>query len=442
MSGTGNHGTTRRRFLQHTTTLSTAALAAPAFVPAAALGQGDRPAPSERITLGVIGTGSRGRFLIDRFLKQPDTQIVAVADVDKRHIPPARDRINDHYDNTDCATFGDFRDLLGRDDIDAVIVATPDHWHGLIAVAAAHAGKDIYCEKPLANTIPESRAIVDAVEKNNRILQVGSHERSTDNCRRACELVRNGYIGQPQTLRINLPDDDGHHRRAKALDTVPPEMPVPEGFDYDFWLGHTPKVPYTEKRCHRLWRFNLRYGGGEMTDRGAHVIDIGQLGAGKDHTAPVKLEATGDRNPDSLFDTFWNYRFEAAYADGLRLIGTTDKPRGVRFEGSDGSIFVHIHGGHLEADPASLLNETLSDNDQSLGRSPGHQHNFLDCVKSRTEPMAPARAGHHTAVICHLANIAMLAGRKLRWDPENEQVTNSDHANRLVSPTMRPPWSL
>ena len=223
---------------------------------------------------------------------------------------------------------------------------------------------------------------------------------------------------------------------------VPDTMPVPEPFDYGFWLGHTAEVPYTERRCHFWWRFNLSYGGGEMTDRGAHVIDIGQLGAGKDHTGPVRLSASGSRDADSLYNVFWDYAFEAEYADGLKLVGTTDKPRGVKFEGTDGWIFVHIHGGKLEAEPKSLLKQEIGDDGTSLGRSPGHQRNFLDAVKSRNEPMAPAHAGHHTAVICHLTNMAMLAGEPVDWDPDNEQATNSEHVNRLLSPTMREPWSL
>ncbi|MBX6311623.1 MAG: Gfo/Idh/MocA family oxidoreductase [Isosphaeraceae bacterium] len=435
-------GSTRRDFLQRAAAVSAGAIAFPTLIPASALGRDGVAAPSERIVMGCIGTGGRGRGLIKMFMDQPDVQLVAVCDVDAAQRQRAVDQVNERSGHPDCRSYHDFRELIGCDDIDAVIVATPDHWHALATVAAAEAGKDIYCEKPLANTITEGRAIVDAVARNQRILQTGSHERSTPSIRFACELVRSGRIGRVHTVRINLPDDDKHHRQAKDLDHLPPEVPTPPGFDYDFWLGHTPRVPYTEGRTHFWWRFNLAYGGGEMTDRGAHVIDIAQLGLGTDTTGPIMFEAKGYRNPESLYDVFWGYEFVNTYANGVKLIGSTQGPRGLKFEGEDGWIFIAIHGGRLEASPSSLLDETLGRDAVHLGRSPGHQRNFLDSVKSRREPLAPAEVGHRTASICHLNNIAMLTGRKLIWDPEAEQVTNCEEANRLLSPTMRKPWTL
>lgn len=443
MSSHRTHHTTRRQFLKHGSMASAAALAAPTFVPASALGKEGRPAPSERIAMGAIGAGGRGSRLIREFLKENGAQLVAVADVDRRHLRSAQEKINKENGDHGCRAYEDFRPLLAREDVDAVTVATPDHWHALVSVAAAEAGKDIYNEKPLANSVVESRAILDAVRRHGRVLQVGSHERSADNTRYACELVRNGYIGKLKTLRVNLPDDQAHHKKARSVEGIPPTMPVPDAFDYNFWLGHTPAAPYTEKRCHFWWRFNLSYGGGEMTDRGAHVIDIAQFGAGKDHTGPVKIKARGERDANSLYDTFWDYHFEGTYADGLKLIGSTDKPRGVKFEGTQGWIFMHIHSNALEAHPESLLKQKIGPNEIHLGRAANHQRNFLNAVRSRTQPLAPAYAGHHTAVICHLNNIAMLtANQTLEWDPRTEQVTNSAPANALLGPTMRKPWSL
>jgi predicted dehydrogenase len=392
--------------------------------------------------MGCIGTGGQGTGNMRNFMNNPDVQVVAVCDVDKSHMDAAVAEVNKHYGTESCAAYRDFRELLARDDIDAVSVGTPDHWHALVSIAAARAHKDIYCEKPLTNSVAEGRAVVDAVRENGRVLQTGSHERSTESIRYACELVRNGRIGVLKRILINLPCSDGHHQEARALTSIPDPEPVPEGLDWDFWLGHTPEVPYTPRRCHFWWRFILSYGGGEMTDRGAHVIDIAQLGAGMDGTTPVHYEATGVQTPGSLYNTFWDYRFVNRYASGLELVGTTDDPRGLRFEGDEGWIFVQIHGGALKASKESLLSEKIGDDEVHLGRSPGHHRNFLDCVKSREDPFAPVEAGYHTAAICHLNNIAMLTGGKLEWDPAGETVKGNADAQRLLAPTMRPPWKL
>jgi predicted dehydrogenase len=435
---------TRREFLQRTGA-GAAALGAAYFVPAHVLGGGGATPPSDRIVMGTIGVGGMGRGNTNMFLSQPDTQLVAVCDVDERHLARGQDLVNKHYGNQDCATYRDFRELLAREDIDAVVVATPDHWHALAAIAAANAGKDIYCEKPLANSIGEGRAIVEAVTKNNRILQTGCHERAGDNARFACKLVRDGYFGKVHTVEINLPTDDRHHQRCRAVKDVPPPMDVPEGFDFDFWLGHTPQVAYTEKRCHFGWRFILSYGGGEMTDRGAHVIDIAQLGLGTDRTGPVEIRATGTRNEKSLFNAFWDYEFENVFESGVRMLGKSAGPRGLKFVGDEGWIFVHIHGAVLESEPESLLEDMGMPYQDSPkpDREPHilNRRNFLDCVKSRDEPFSPPEVGHRTATLCHLNNIAMLVGQPLKWDPVAERFDN-DQANALVTPKMREPWTL
>ncbi len=432
--------TTRRDFLQ-LTAASSAVVATPYFVPSGVLGR-QAVKPSERLTIGCIGTGGRGRALLNSFLNEKDCQVLAVCDVDSAHLQMGKQVVDKRSGNADCSTYNDFRELLAREDLDAVIVATPDHWHALASVAAARANKDIYCEKPLANSVGEGRAICEAVKKNNRILQTGSHERSRSNCRLAGELVRNGRLGKVHTVRINMPTDQGHHNQVKAMREVPGTMKVPDGFDYNFWLGHTPEVPYTPRRCHFWWRFILAYGGGEMTDRGAHIIDIAQLGLGTDETGPVKFEAQGWNNQNGLYDACMDYQFTNTYQNGVRLIGSTRGPRGLKFEGTDGSLFVHIHGGKLTAQPAALLKETAQESRVSLGRSPGHARNFLDCIKSRQEPLASAEVGHRTATICHLNNIAMKLGRPLNWDPKAERVIGDDEANALLMPNMREPWTL
>ncbi len=449
----------RREFFRKTAGSTTAALLGfPYIISSTALGNENRPAPSDRIVMGCIGLGGQGTYNLQAFLNQPDTQVVALCDVNKGSddydmlyqfkgttagLEPALERVESFYAEQTtsgsykgCDTYHDFRDLLARKDIDAVTVCTPDHWHGLISIAAAKAGKDIYCEKPLTNTIVEGRAVTNAVKRYERILQTGSHERSNHSVRYAAELIQNGRIGKLHTIRVNMPIDNDV--------AIPPQktMPVPPGLDYDFWLGPTPWAPYTKKRSHFWWRYILSYGGGEMTDRGAHIIDLAQLVLGMDNSGPVEFSGIGEAPRDGLFNTFIKYNYQCRYANGVQLIGKYDQPRGIKFEGDDGWIFIHIHGGRLEAEPKSLLQEIIEPGEIHVGRSPGHQRNFLDSVITRQQPMACAETGHRTASICHLLNIAMLTEQKLQWDPKLEQITNSPEANKMVAPPMRSPWRL
>ena len=410
-----------------------AAVALPAIVPSSVFGA---EAPSNLIVMGCIGVGGRGTGNMRSFLNSPGVRVVAVCDVDERHRNRARGIVDAKYGSRDCFSCNDFRELLARNDIDTVTVCTPDHWHALISIAAAKAGKDIYCEKPLANSVAEGRAVCDAVTRYGRVLQTGSQERSGHNARFASELIRNGRIGKLHTARVNLPV--GHQRQ------IAPQapMPVPPGFDYNMWLGPAPWAPYTPKRCHVMFRYILDYSGGEMTDRGAHVLDLVQLGLGTDDTGPVEISGRGSQAPDGLFNTFVEYNFQCRYANGVQLIGQSAGRRGIKFEGSDGWIFIHVHGGRLEAEPQSLLREKIGPNEISLGRNHGHHRNFLDAVRERVQPFATAEIGHRTASICHLVNIAMLLERKLKWDPDKEQVLGDSHANQMVAPSMREPWHL
>ena len=434
---------TRRGFLKRAAGAAAAGAAFPAIIPASALGADGATAPSNRIVMASIGVGGQGRHDMRALMSLPDVQMVAVCDVDANHRAEARRMVEEYYANradrtayAGCAEYNDFRDALARDDIDAVMLAPPDHWHAVMSVAAAKAGKDIYCEKPLANSIPEGRAVVDAVRRYRRVFQTGSHERSRDNARFACELVRNGRIGKLHTIRVNMPVDNHG-----PIENQPP-MPIPEGFDYDLWLGPAPYEPYTEKRCHFWFRYILDYSGGEVTDRGAHIIDLGQLGNNTDHTGPISAEGEGWFPPDGLFNTAMEYKFQFEYANGVRMIGESKAPRGIRFEGDAGWVFIHIHGGDLQAEPASLLREVIGPNEIRLGRSRGHHIDFIENVKTRGECKAPVEAGYHTGIMCHMANIAMRLGRKLRWDPEKEQFINDDEANRMMIPSMRSPWTL
>jgi len=428
----------RRAFLK-----SAAAVAAvPAFVPARVLGADGAAAASNRIAMGLIGIGGQGGYHLRCLTGFQDVQVTALCDVDAGHLKAAADHVESAYAEArkagsfkGCATYKDFRELLARDDLDAVLIATPDHWHAAIAIAAMEAGKDVYVEKPISVCVAQGRAVCDAARRYRRVLQVGSHERSRANARFACELVRNGRIGELRRVQINMPLDQGRGG-------IPPQpvMPVPEGLDWNLWLGPAPWVPYTEKRCHFWFRYIMDYAGGEMTDRGAHILDLAQLGMGMDESGPVEVEGQGSRPSEGLFDTFMKYHFVYRYAHGVEVVGTDQGPRGLRFEGTKGWVFIHIHGGNLEAEPASLLKETIGAGEIHLGRSPGHHQDFLAAVRNRGQVMAPPEAGHRTATLCHLANIAMLTGRKLAWDPVRERITNCPEADRLLARPAREPW--
>ena len=432
----------RRQFLRGAAALSAGVVAGfPAIVPSSALGKDGAVAPSNRLALGVIGCGGRGMANTNDFLNFPEMQIVALCDVDERQITSGRksDAVRKKIGDAEkLKLHRDFREICARKDIDIMLVATPDHWHGLASCEALKNGKDVYCEKPLANSVAEGRAIADAVKKHNRVLQTGSQERSGPNARYAAELVRNGRIGKVHTVTITLPDDQAQHKKAKAYEGVPKGLPVPKELDWSQWLGHTPMVPYHPDRCHFMWRFILAHGGGEMTDRGAHVIDLAGLGLNTDDTGPIEFEAHGKQTPDSLYDTFWDYNFNCTYANGVKMVGTNQGARGIKFEGTDGWIFIAIHGGKLTASKPELLKETIGAKEIQLGRTPHHKRNFLDCVRSRQQPFAQAETGHRTASICHLINLSMkLGGKKLAWDPKAERITNDASANQYLLPKMR-----
>ncbi|QGJ70491.1 putative dehydrogenase [Planctomycetales bacterium 10988] len=434
--------TTRRTFLKQSAAVAGLSQA-PYFVSSSVFAKPNRPAPSDRITVGCIGLGGKGRRNMTEFAKEPDSEVVALCDLDQAHLKLAQETLAGVKGSpTVSKVTRDFREIVSDSGIDAVSIATPDHWHALTTIAAAKAGKDIYCEKPLANSVMEGRAMCEAAQQHKVVLQTGSHERSRSTIRYACELALNGYLGEIHTIRIQMPTDQAHHMQARELVSMPKKQEVPEGFDYDMWLGHTAEVPYYEERCHFWWRFQLAYGGGEMTDRGAHILDIAQMALGKDRSGPVRFEAKGTRNESGLYDAFMDFQFVNTYDNGVKVVGDNSGPRGLELIGSDGKIFIAIHGGKLTADPVSLLDINLAKEDYILGRSPGHFRNFLDCVKSREEPVATGEFGHRTSTICHLNNIAMITGRTLEWDPEREVVLNDPEANGMLLPKMRHPWSI
>jgi len=306
----------------------------------------------------------------------------------------------------------------------------------VMAMAATKAGKQIYCEKPMTLTIAEGRAMVEAVRRYGVVFQTGSHERSNGKVRFACELVRNGRIGKLERIIAPL----GPNNRENPVGWKP--MPVPAGFDYDMWLGPAPWAAYHKDRCLYKFRFIRDYSGGQTTNLGAHSLDMGQWGNGTDDTGPVEVEDTGGRFPrKGLFNTATGVSFRARYANGVELICKTDPAKwtGVRFEGSEGWVEV---GKRFETHPESLARSVIGPDEIHLYESSNHQRNFLDCIKSRREPAAPVETGHRSATVCHLGNIAMLLGRKLRWDPVKERFLNDDEANRLLDRPRRAPWRI
>jgi predicted dehydrogenase len=412
-----------------------AAFVFPAIIPSSARGADGTVAPGNRIALGFIGTGDHGRNVnIRNFLVNADAQAVAVCDVDPVNRDAARDMVSKKYGNNDCATYKDFRDVLARADIDAVMISTPDHWHVPIAIAAAKAGKDIECEKPTL-AIREGRILCETMKRYGRVFQWSTEDRAVDVYHRMCELVRNGRIGKVHTIRVELPS---------GPDTPgdPTPMSVPEGFDYDMWLGPAPWAPYTKGRCHWNFRWIQDYSGGMLTDWGAHLLDGAQWGNDSEHTGPVEVEGKGEFWPDGLYNTAKDFRIEYKYADGVRLIVTSGTPS-LRFEGSEGWIGNRGWRAPLQAEPKSILDSVIGPNEIHLYTCPaGEQRNFLDCVKSRKDCYFPPEIGQRCFTIAHIGNISMLLGRKLRWDPQKEQFIDDEQANRMLSRAMRSPWSL
>ena len=448
----------RRRFLK---TISTAALAAPYFVPSTVFGA---DAPGNSINIGCIGTGFQWAIDASAFLAIDDVRIVAVCDVDRSRCELAKQVVEDSYAKssptgkyTGVDMYHDFRDLISRSDIDAVAIATPDHWHALIAIAASNADKDIYCQKPLTHNIGEGRMLSDTVRRNGTVFQTGSQQRSMPNFLFACELVRNGRIGELRTVEVGLGGPGGNN--------VPPlKMPAPEGFDYSSWLGPAPWAEYTEKRCHYNFRNISDYAYGLVTDWGAHHCDTAQWGMGTDHTGPVRVEGSAVYYTDGLYDTPKSFSYTCTYKNGVTL-HIADGSRlklGIKFIGSTGWVFITrgMEGiGEISAEPESILSSLIGPDEIKLYRhktsrnripwKPGNIHNtimhyinFIDCIRTRQETAAPVEVAHRSASLCHLGRIAMELGRPLRWDPDKERFINDPEADRMLTRSMRSPWHM
>jgi predicted dehydrogenase len=410
----------------------------PSLIPASALGGAGAVAPSERVTVGCIGVGSHGTGMnLRSYLAQADARVVAVCDVDAHRLENARKMVDAKYGGADCAVYGDWREVIARDDIDAVMISTPDHWHVPMSVAAIKAGKDVQCEKPTL-TIQEGRYLSDVVSQYGAVFQTSTEDRAIAVYHRMAELVRNGRIGKLHTIRVELPTGHSVHNEYGGLTGPQP----PDWFDYDMWLGPAPEAPYHPGRCHWNFRWIFDYSGGMLTDWGTHLLDTAQWGNDTERSGPVAIEGHGDFGDDTLYNTAKTYRIESTYANGVTLIVESGNPS-IRFEGTEGWVGNRGWRGPLQAEPPGLVNEQIGPGETHLFTCPGGEHrNFLDCVKSRKDPYFPAEIGHRCSSLCHLGNIAMITGRKLRWDPDTERFADDDAANRMRSRAMRSPWHL
>jgi predicted dehydrogenase len=397
--------------------------------------QGGKIAANERINLACIGTGgSKGGFRqglgVTRGLsRQPGVQVVAVCDVERQHREEAATRFG-----PECRAHDDFREVLRRRDIDAVVIGTPDHWHTLIAIAAMRAGKDVYCEKPLTLFIEEGRQIVKTQKQTRRVFQVGSQQRSDGRFRLACELVRNGRIGKVRRVEARLPNGS----RGGPFEV----QPVPEGFDWEMWLGPAPMTDYIRQRTHGSFRHWYEYSGGMMTDWGAHHLDIIQWGLGMDGSGPIAVESVGELPAMARgFNCAVSFEVTYTYPQDITVVATHRGENGVRFEGEGGWIFVSR--GRIEASDPRLLEEPLPSSATRLYVSENHARNFIECVRSRQDPICTAEVGHRSVSVCHLGNISLrLGGRRLEWDPAAEKFRGDAEAQAMVNRPMRAPWKL
>jgi len=430
----------RRHFLK----AAAVSAAAPTIVPSSVFA---RPAPSDVIQFGCIGVGRQGQGdmqeLIYRGL-ETGARVVAVCDADSHRLEDAQwlaEKIYTVETGKDASktvrAHRDFREVLARKDVDGVLIVTPDFWHAAHAVAAAEAGKDIYLEKPLTYSIAEGRKLVQTVRKNKRILQVGSQQRSSIHFLMACEIVRNGRIGKLQSIRVWVPEDVGQGD--------PKPEPVPPNLNYDAWMGPTAEAPFTEDRVHPQtsyerpgWLQIEPYCLGMVTGWGSHMMDIGQWGNGTDLTGPISVEAKAEFPDRGLFDVHTKFKAEAVYANGVRMLMETGDPAGVRFEGDKGWVFVQR--GAIKASDPEILKWKPGQGDVKLIQSGNHMKNFLEAVRTRTDPAAPVEVGHRSNSICIMTHIAMKLGRKLAWDPVAERFVNDEEANRRLDYPHRRPW--
>lgn len=448
----------RREYLKKTGLGAAGIIAVPSIVPASVLG--GKEAPSNKITIAQIGCGRIARSHdLPGTMQHDVAKVVAVADCDLNRAKEGKELVDKYYSEgkglkMDTKVYQDYRELLIDDSIDAVIISTPDHWHAQPAIEAALAGKDIYIQKPTSLTIAEGRALADVIRIKGTILQVGTQQRSSPQFRIAAELVRNGRIGKLHTVRIGLPGDP-------AGPDVP-EMPIPEHLDYDMWLGSTPEIFYTETRVHPHegysrpgWLRCEQFGAGMITGWGQHHIDAAHWGMNTEYTGPVEIESVAEFPRNGMWDVHGDFMVKARYEDDVMMFISGGYTNGIRFEGTDGWIFVSrgnyqatasdpsaqaANAKALDASDPRILKSEIGKNEIQLRVSTEHHLDWLESIQDRKDPICTAEVGHRTCSTCLISHIAMKLGRKLHWDPANERFRGDDEANAMLSRNQRRPW--
>ena len=443
----------RRNFIKQAGIAASAIISVPTIIPAACVGKSGRTAPSDKINLAIIGAGNQATNDVMDFLADDRVVVTLICDVNKKSDgywdgrvagrEYIRDVVNGYYSKkferryNACSDMEDFREVISRKDIDAVEIATPDHWHAIPVLMAAAAKKDIYCQKPLSLTIAEGRAMSDAVKHHNVVFQTGSQQRSNPNFSRICELVRNGRIGKLETVICGLPAGTPDYGKKAHLTDI---VPVPKGFNYELWLGPAPFAEYAPCRTHVNFRWILDYSGGQITDWGGHHPDIAHWGMDTELTGPVKIQnARAKWAEHPHYNTATDFYFECIYENGVKMIVKSGSDFGVTFIGTEGKVWSSREKHTLE--PESLKDEIIGSNEIQLYKSDNHFRNFIDCVISRRETIAPVEVAHRSITIAHLGNIAMKLGKDLEWDPKTERILNVYEANEMLSRPMRETWN-
>jgi predicted dehydrogenase len=428
----------RRDFVKRSVSVVAGAFVIPQILPSSAFGMGRRIAPSDRIVIGSIGLGSQGTSNLKDFLKlKSGLQFVAVCDVDKLHLASAKETIDLANKNSDCRIYGDYREFLEKEKLDAVSIALPDHWHGIIYTAAVNKKLNVYGEKPICRTIKDGQTIVSAVKKNNIIWQTGSWQRSEPNFHRGAELVVNGRAGKIKYIEVGLPDG------SKGIGT-PPVKPVPPELDWETWLGPALKVPYRGV-SHWDWRWILDYSGGQLTDWAGHHIDIANWGAGLEHTGPVEISGKGVYPVEGIFNVPVEYDFLCKYANGIemRVANASRLPLGMGTTWHGDRGWIHVDRGNIiSASDPKILNEVIGEKEIHLYKSENHWQNFVDCIRSGKPAIAPVEVAYRAISVALLGEIAMTTGQTIKWDPGKEEIIGNQIASRLLSRPYRQPWTL
>lgn len=435
----------RRRFLLAAASLA----AAPRWIPAAVLGRDNNLPPSERITIGMFGVGNRGSSSLRAMAPLPDHQVVAIADCRRPRALLAQQQVQAVYAKRlgqqtyrGCEIYNDFRDVLARDDIDAIWGCVPDHWHAVVYTRTIQAGKDLYGEKPVTRWIADGIQVRRTVRQYGCVFQTGTQQRSDPKFRHACELARNGYLGHVHTVYVGAPG-------GRAYPAEPPCKP-PEGFDYDMWTGPAPYIPFDKKRCEWLAMYMIsHYCAGFITNWGVHHLDIAGWGCPEIFDEPFEIEGVGELPREGMTDTWISWQMRLEWASGLKMLYTnTGNPneQGCRFEGTDG--WVHVNRKGISAEPASLLNVQLGPQGTPLHASPenanpytAHTADFFRSIRTRQDPVSPVEAGHAASTLGNVADIALRLGRRLKWDPGRDRF-DDEQANAMLSRAARSPWTI